>query len=292
MKKRSVFCLLLALVMLFACIPVSAAYRPADFANWKNLTDKEADALLLGNQESYILFFYRDTCGNSKSSLKKCIPYAVENGLTLCGINETEYPNWQTWYKRLPSGPSTFGFPIIYAYNAKEDLFAWRDGKLNAEEFHAFLAEAKMQPAQPKFTDVPRSSRYFAAVEALCEKGILSGYTDGTFKPENSITRTEAAAVTVRAAGLDQSTASSIFTDVADDFWGRGYIMAANENGITIDELLQAGVRCGVIWQDGRPFHGACHIRMNLALPTSLLREAMERLDRYVFSKGKEKDHA
>ena len=64
------------------------------------------------------------------------------------------------------------------------------------------------------------------------------------------------------------------------------------KNGITIDELLQAGVRCGVIWQDGRPFHGACHIRMNLALPTSLLREAMERLDRYVFSKGKETDHA
>ena len=64
------------------------------------------------------------------------------------------------------------------------------------------------------------------------------------------------------------------------------------KNGMTIDALLQAGVRCGVIWQDGRPFHGPCHIRMNLALPTSLLREAMDRLDRYVFSKGKGTDHA
>ncbi|MCI5705645.1 aminotransferase class I/II-fold pyridoxal phosphate-dependent enzyme [Candidatus Pseudoscillospira sp. SGI.172] len=56
------------------------------------------------------------------------------------------------------------------------------------------------------------------------------------------------------------------------------------KHGKTIDELQKAGVAVGVIWQDGRPFHGPCHIRMNLALPLSRVQEAFERLDKYVFN--------
>ena len=52
---------------------------------------------------------------------------------------------------------------------------------------------------------------------------------------------------------------------------------------VTIDELQKIGVRKGVIWQDGRPFHGAYSIRMNLALPKTLVEEAFERLRKWVF---------
>ena len=55
-------------------------------------------------------------------------------------------------------------------------------------------------------------------------------------------------------------------------------------HGKTIDELQEAGVAVGVIWQDGRPFHHPCSIRLNLALPRSLVEEAFERLDKYVFN--------
>ena len=55
-------------------------------------------------------------------------------------------------------------------------------------------------------------------------------------------------------------------------------------HGKTIDELQKAGVEVGVIWQDGRAFHGPCHIRMNLALPLSRVKEAFDRLDKYVFN--------
>lgn len=51
-----------------------------------------------------------------------------------------------------------------------------------------------------------------------------------------------------------------------------------------IEELYKLGVEYGVIWQDGRLFNGNCHIRMNLALPFSLVKEAFERLDKYVFN--------
>ena len=54
--------------------------------------------------------------------------------------------------------------------------------------------------------------------------------------------------------------------------------------GRDIDWVLNAGWRVGVGWQDGRPFHGPCHIRVNLALPLARVKEALERLDRYVFN--------
>lgn len=56
------------------------------------------------------------------------------------------------------------------------------------------------------------------------------------------------------------------------------------QHGKTIEEVQRAGIEVGVIWQDGRAFHGPCHIRMNLALPLSRVREAFDRLDKYVFN--------
>ena len=56
------------------------------------------------------------------------------------------------------------------------------------------------------------------------------------------------------------------------------------KHGKTIDWVEKAGWDVGVAWQDGRMFHGPCHIRMNLALPLSRVKEAFDRLDRYVFN--------
>ena len=55
------------------------------------------------------------------------------------------------------------------------------------------------------------------------------------------------------------------------------------KKGITLDELIKAGIRVGVIWQDGRPFHRPYAIRMNLALPKKRVEEAFQRLKKYVF---------
>lgn len=54
--------------------------------------------------------------------------------------------------------------------------------------------------------------------------------------------------------------------------------------GRTITQLLKAGYDVGVGWQNGAPFGGSCHIRLNVALPFSRLKEAVERLDKYVFN--------
>ena len=55
------------------------------------------------------------------------------------------------------------------------------------------------------------------------------------------------------------------------------------KSGKTLDDVLGSAWDVGVAVQDGRPFHGPCHIRMNLALPLSRVREAFERLRQHVF---------
>ena len=57
------------------------------------------------------------------------------------------------------------------------------------------------------------------------------------------------------------------------------------KNDRTMDELCRAAWDCGVALQDGRPFHGEYSLRINVALPLSRLKEAFERLDKYVFNK-------
>lgn len=56
------------------------------------------------------------------------------------------------------------------------------------------------------------------------------------------------------------------------------------KSGKTLDEVLHGGWDVGVMWQDGRPFGGETHIRMNLALPKEKVKEAFERLEKYVFN--------
>ena len=55
-------------------------------------------------------------------------------------------------------------------------------------------------------------------------------------------------------------------------------------HGKTIQEVEKAGWNVGVAWQDGRMFHGEYAIRINLALPFNLIKEAFERMDKYVFN--------
>jgi len=55
------------------------------------------------------------------------------------------------------------------------------------------------------------------------------------------------------------------------------------KHGKTLDEVERACWNVGVALQDGRMFHGRCHLRINLALPLSRVQEALERLGKYVF---------
>lgn len=56
------------------------------------------------------------------------------------------------------------------------------------------------------------------------------------------------------------------------------------QHHLTLDELIQRGWDVGVAWQDGTQFYDSWGIRINCALPFSLIEEAMDRLETYVFT--------
>ncbi len=76
-----------------------------------------------------------------------------------------------------------------------------------------------------------------ASVLRLADLGIISGYPDGTFKPDNLVTRAEFAKMIVCMLGLE-SAAKSLkgeavpFADVDADDWAAGYINVAQMMGI------------------------------------------------------------
>ncbi|MCT6922814.1 S-layer homology domain-containing protein [Metasolibacillus sp.] len=52
------------------------------------------------------------------------------------------------------------------------------------------------------FKDVSKSSPYYDSIHTMTEKGIISGYEDGTFKPNETLTRKHAAALLNRAVSV------------------------------------------------------------------------------------------
>ncbi|MEM3433258.1 MAG: S-layer homology domain-containing protein [Candidatus Methanomethyliaceae archaeon] len=83
----------------------------------------------------------------------------------------------------------------------------------------------------PSFPDIAQhwASSY---IERAYEKGILTGYPDGTFKPDAYITRAEFVVVFLRSQGLAPlENASSHFSDV-QGHWASSYIERAYEKGI------------------------------------------------------------
>lgn len=68
-------------------------------------------------------------------------------------------------------------------------------------------------------------------IEYLVEKNILTGYPDGTFKPDKPITRAEASTVLVKQLNLKTKDLDLAFDDIKKH-WGKDYINAATKEGI------------------------------------------------------------
>lgn len=69
-----------------------------------------------------------------------------------------------------------------------------------------------------------------AHINKMVEIGAISGYADGTFKPNNNITRAEFATALVKALGLEVKS-GKVFADT-ENHWAKDYISTAYANGI------------------------------------------------------------
>lgn len=68
-----------------------------------------------------------------------------------------------------------------------------------------------------------------AAVERMSQAGIITGYEDGTFRPDQTLTRAEAVTIVNRALGIAPLTSAvQKWTDVPASYWAFGSIQAAS----------------------------------------------------------------
>ena len=116
------------------------------------------------------------------------------------------------------------------------DQFA-PDRSITRAEFGAIATRFAQQDDSGvvNFTDVKTSDWFYGSVRTAVSYGWLNGYTDGTFRPLNTITRTEVTAIVNRmlaragdtAYAHDHGDVMKHFTDVSDSFWGYADIIEA-----------------------------------------------------------------
>lgn len=131
-------------------------------------------------------------------------------------------------------------FGIVTGY---EDGSFRPDAPVTRAEFAAIASRfEKLTQGSKSFTDVPDTHWAVKYINFAATRGWVTGYEDGSFKPEHSITRAEVAAVTCRLLerSADQTYIRShigelrTFADVTESHWAYWYTMeAANGHDYT-----------------------------------------------------------
>ena len=93
--------------------------------------------------------------------------------------------------------------------------------------FSAFAYDYRVDYPQ-RFWDVPKDHWAFNYIAELVNKGVLAGYEDGSFKPDNTVTRAEWAKIMVLAAGLPANDNNVYFTDMGNH-WANIYVNTAKD---------------------------------------------------------------
>ena len=77
-------------------------------------------------------------------------------------------------------------------------------------------------------------SFYRDSIDTLASEGIISGFGDGTFGPEKTISRAELLKIFLKAMGapIDTTDKSRCFPDVAVNKWYSAYICEAAKLGV------------------------------------------------------------
>ncbi len=82
------------------------------------------------------------------------------------------------------------------------------------------------------FNDIASVTWAHEAINALAEKGVISGKAANTFAPQDKITRAEFVKILMGAFGMADTSAVADFADVAPSHWAYASVAAAAEKGI------------------------------------------------------------
>jgi len=88
-------------------------------------------------------------------------------------------------------------------------------------------------PPSPTFSDVPTTHTFYQYIETAAYEGLVSGYADGTFRPQNDVTRGQLSKIVVEAAGWQLvNPPTPTFSDVPTGHTFFQYVETAYDHGI------------------------------------------------------------
>lgn len=87
--------------------------------------------------------------------------------------------------------------------------------------------------ASPAFaaTDLPKNHRFYDEMSYLVNKGVISGFEDGSLKPDKTVSRAEAAIMIGKLKGFNGTQSATKFSDVTKNLKASGFIAAAEKAG-------------------------------------------------------------
>lgn len=88
------------------------------------------------------------------------------------------------------------------------------------------------RPELARFADVVPGGKQADALARLSDRGLLRGYSDGTFRPDAPITRAEFCVIADALAAGSPSGSESTFSDVPAGYWAHGVITRMAAQGI------------------------------------------------------------
>lgn len=109
------------------------------------------------------------------------------------------------------------------------------NGKVTRAQLAAMLVRAKglkVNPeAKPEFRDVPSRHWAYKEIAAAKAEGIISGYPDGTFAPNQPVTREQIAVMIARTFSAESTLPDQGFTDIRQS-WAKESIITLAKAGI------------------------------------------------------------
>ncbi|MFC3886502.1 S-layer homology domain-containing protein [Bacillus songklensis] len=136
-------------------------------------------------------------------------------------INFTEEGglNWTGWKHVQAPIPANAVLPLTFKqiYVAEASPEKQGTGAIAFDQLQAVYSN-ETSFAKPLFTDVPNSHWAYNEIQYWTELGVITGYGDGSFKPEQSLKRAHAALLLAKAMKLDTSHPTNPnFSDVPTD---------------------------------------------------------------------------
>jgi len=138
--------------------------------------------------------------------------------------------DWSGWKYVTAKIPSTMKLPVQFdrLYIAQPIASLQNKGQVFFDQLQAVYSEKHQELV---YTDVTKEHWAFTPIQNLYARSLIKGYANGSFKPDATITRAEAAVIIARSLSL-KPTKTTNFSDVKSSHFAYSAISAVEQYGI------------------------------------------------------------